>query len=180
MFFGGNHTRVDIESPNAQNRCLLMFKDSYANSFVQFLTPYFRKIILIDPRYYYDDVEQLIDGEGVTDILFLYNLNTFLTDTSLADVLTSGEDSQNTGGSGDLAEEGSSENGDLSQTGDSEGEDTTQAGEEEDAEDSQTEGSEEGDGAQAEDSEGEDNTQAESSEEGDSAQAEDQEEDSSQ
>lgn len=180
VFFGGNHTRVDIESPNAQNRCLLMFKDSYANSFVQFLTPYFRKIILIDPRYYYDDVEQLIDGEGVTDILFLYNLNTFLTDTSLADVLTSGEDSQNTGGSGDLAEEGSSENGDLSQTGDSEGEDTTQAGEEEDAEDSQTEGSEEGDGAQAEDSEGEDNTQAGSSEEGDSAQAEDQEEDSSQ
>lgn len=91
VFFGGNHTRVDIESPNSQDRCLLLFKDSYANSFVQFLTPYYRKIIMIDPRYYYDNVEQLMDAEGVTDVLFLYNLNTFLTDTSLGDVLESTE-----------------------------------------------------------------------------------------
>ena len=87
VFFGGNHTRVDIETTNKEERCLLVFKDSYANSFMQFLTPYFRKIILVDPRYYYEDVEQLIASEGVTDVLFLYNLNTFLTDTSLGDVL---------------------------------------------------------------------------------------------
>ncbi len=87
VFFGGNHTRVDIETTNKEERCLLVFKDSYANSFMQFLTPYFRKIILVDPRYYYEDVEQLIASEGVTDVLFLYNLNTFLTDSSLGDVL---------------------------------------------------------------------------------------------
>ena len=46
---------------------------------------------MIDPRYYYDNVEQLMDAEGVTDVLFLYNLNTFLTDTSLGDVLESTE-----------------------------------------------------------------------------------------
>lgn len=104
VFFGGNHTRIDIDSPNPDNRCLLMFKDSYANSFVQFLTPYYRKIILIDPRYYYDNVEQIIASEKVTDVLFLYNLNTFLTDTSLADVLMPQEDTQ-TGGQEETAEE---------------------------------------------------------------------------
>ncbi|EEG47209.1 DHHW family protein, partial [Blautia hydrogenotrophica] len=100
VFFGGNHTRIDIDSPNPDNRCLLMFKDSYANSFVQFLTPYYRKIIVIDPRYYYDNVEQIIASEKVTDVLFLYNLNTFLTDTSLADVLTPQEDTETDGQEG--------------------------------------------------------------------------------
>ena len=87
MFFGGNHTRIDIDSPGAPNRSLLIFKDSYANCFVQFLLPYYRNITIIDPRYYYDDIEHLISERGVTDILYLYNVNTFMSDTSLADIL---------------------------------------------------------------------------------------------
>ena len=42
---------------------------------------------MIDPRYYYDDVEQLMTQRGVTDVLFLYNLSTFSDDTALADTL---------------------------------------------------------------------------------------------
>ena len=42
---------------------------------------------MIDPRYYYDDVDSLITDNNITDILFLYNVDTFMTDTSLADVL---------------------------------------------------------------------------------------------
>ena len=87
VFFGGNHTRIDIDSPGAPNRSLLIFKDSYANCFVQFLLPYYRNITIIDPRYYYDDIEHLISERGVTDILYLYNVNTFMSDTSLADIL---------------------------------------------------------------------------------------------
>lgn len=64
------------------------------------MTPYYRKIIVIDPRYYYDNVEQIIASEKVTDVLFLYNLNTFLTDTSLADVLTPQEDTETDGQEG--------------------------------------------------------------------------------
>lgn len=52
------------------------------------MTPYYEKIIMIDPRYYYDEIEQAISKEQITDILFLYNMNTFLEDRSLADVLT--------------------------------------------------------------------------------------------
>lgn len=88
VFFGGNYTRVDIETPNPEKRNLLLFKDSYANCFVQFLIPYYRKIIMIDPRYYSDDIEKLVEDNEITDMLFLYNVNTFMTDNSIADVLT--------------------------------------------------------------------------------------------
>jgi len=44
---------------------------------------------MIDPRYYYDNVEHVITSQGITDVLFLYNADTFLGDTSLADVLVS-------------------------------------------------------------------------------------------
>ena len=89
VFFGGNYSRVDITTTADTGRSLLVFKDSYANCFIQFLYPYFDHITMIDPRYYYDTVENVLRSEAVTDVLFLYNLDTFLGDTSLADVLGS-------------------------------------------------------------------------------------------
>ncbi len=90
VFFGGNHSRVDITTTADTGRSLLVFKDSYANCMMQFLYPYFDHITIIDPRYYYDNVELVLKTEGITDVLFLYNLDTFHGDTSLADVLLSG------------------------------------------------------------------------------------------
>ena len=91
VFFGGNHARVDIRTTADTGRTLLLFKDSYANCLMQFLYPYYDHIILIDPRYYYDNVESVISREQVTDVLFLYNANTYFEDTSLADVLNVSE-----------------------------------------------------------------------------------------
>ncbi len=115
VFFGGNHMRVDIQTPKAPERTLLILKDSYANCFVQFLLPYYNNIIIIDPRYYYDDLDKLISDKNVTDILYLYNVSTFVDDTSLADVLnnagsqtgTASEDS--TDAAQEVADEGESE-----------------------------------------------------------------------
>ncbi len=87
LFFGGNHPLITIHTTAQTGRTLLVFKDSYANCFLQFLTPYYDEILLIDPRYYYEDVNALMKSEGVTDVLFLYSADTFLTDTSLADTL---------------------------------------------------------------------------------------------
>lgn len=87
VFFGGNHPRVDIMTTAETGRTLLVFKDSYANCMMQFLYPCFDKIIMIDPRYYYDSAETLLQQNRITDVLYLYNLDTFLSDTSLADVL---------------------------------------------------------------------------------------------
>ena len=89
VFFGGNHARVDITTTADTGRCLLLFKDSYANCMVQFLFPYYDHITMIDPRYYYDNIDLVIKSESITDVLFLYNADTFLSDTSLADVLLS-------------------------------------------------------------------------------------------
>ena len=87
VFFGGNHPRVDVATTAETGRTLLLLKDSYANCMMQFLYPYFEKIIMIDPRYFYESADMLMQQNHITDVLYLYNLDTFLADTSLADVL---------------------------------------------------------------------------------------------
>lgn len=79
----GNHAQIKISTPTESNNTLLVLKDSYANSFVPFLAQHYRKIIMIDPRYYYGDLEQLLQVENVQEVLYLYNANTFFADTSL-------------------------------------------------------------------------------------------------
>lgn len=39
--------------------------------------------MLVDPRYFYDDLEELIQVEDIQEVLYLYNANTFYSDTSL-------------------------------------------------------------------------------------------------
>lgn len=90
VFFGGNHSIVEIKTTANNERNLLLFKDSYANCFVQFLVPYYENIIMIDPRYYYDNVNAIMSNYGITDVLFLYSGDTFVTTTALKDVLSSG------------------------------------------------------------------------------------------
>ena len=70
VFFGGNHSRIDITTPVEENKNLLIFKDSYANCFIPFLQPYFRSIIVVDPRYYYDDVDRLVTDNSITEIAY--------------------------------------------------------------------------------------------------------------
>ena len=88
VFFGGNHAMVDIKTANDVKSKLLVFKDSYANSFIPFLLPYYNEIIMVDPRYYYENAQNLTESKGITDVLFLYNMDTFMTDKSIADVLS--------------------------------------------------------------------------------------------
>ena len=87
VFLGGNTGLVQIENLNDSDRHLLLIKDSYANSMVQFLLPYYRTITIVDPRYFYEDIERIFNLNLITDVLFLYNTNAFVQDTSIADVL---------------------------------------------------------------------------------------------
>ena len=70
---------------------LLLFKDSYANCLVPFLTPYFREILIVDPRYYYGDITEIMRDNKISSVLFLYNGNTFVEDNSISGVLNSDE-----------------------------------------------------------------------------------------
>ena len=76
LFLGGNHGELKIQSSASSGKSLLILKDSYANCFIPFLIPDYNTIIVIDPRYYLGDLDQLIGDEGITDILFFYNAET--------------------------------------------------------------------------------------------------------
>ena len=92
VFFGGNHPLIKIRTAVPNRKSLLVIKDSYANAFIQFLLPYYGNIYIMDPRYYSDDVDKLISTGEITDVLLLYNVNTFVEDNSIAGVLAA-EDS---------------------------------------------------------------------------------------
>ena len=85
IFFGGNHPLVELTTTVKNNKHLLIVKDSFANAFVPFLIPYYHRITMVDPRYYYDNIYQYIKNENVNDVLFLYSSQTLFKDTSLID-----------------------------------------------------------------------------------------------
>ena len=89
VFLGGNHALVNIETTSKNSGHLLLIKDSYANALIPFLIPYYRTITVVDPRYYFDDIQSRIDMDMIDEILYVYNSNTFVIDTSLADMLES-------------------------------------------------------------------------------------------
>lgn len=91
IFFGGNHPQITIDTDADTDRTLLILKDSYANCFVPFLLSSFKQITIVDPRYYYDDINLLMQQKQYTDILFLYNVNTLAADNNLYAVLESGQ-----------------------------------------------------------------------------------------
>ena len=88
VFLGENTSVVDIKPVSESKRRLLLIKDSYANSFVPFLTPYFREIVLVDPRYYSGTIEDIMDTYRISDVLYLYSGNTFFQDNNLKGVLS--------------------------------------------------------------------------------------------
>lgn len=149
MFFDGNHSKVVISTPVEENRTLLVIKDSYANSLVPFLAPYYRKIVLVDPRYFYGDLEELIQVEEIQEILYLYNANTFYSDTSLELALTPSDTTDSTPEASDAAE---SANTDATDTSSDSAETTDNAERSDSGDDSEsTDGSESADSSNSAD-----------------------------
>lgn len=89
VFGGSNHPMYTIKTPTESSEKLLLIKDSYANSMIPFLAQNFREIVVVDPRYFFEDIDDLIKSEEITQVLFLYNANTFFQDHSLEMMLTS-------------------------------------------------------------------------------------------
>lgn len=87
IFFGGNHARIDIDTTAKSDHRLIIIKDSYANCFIPFLLPYYQSITIIDPRYFYDSLSDIITERSIDEVMFLYNANTFFSDSSLSNLL---------------------------------------------------------------------------------------------
>lgn len=86
VFLGGNLSLLDIRTVSTSTKRLLLVKDSFANSFIPFLTPYYREIVVVDPRYYSGTINDLMDSYRISEVLFLYSGNTFFKDNNISGV----------------------------------------------------------------------------------------------
>lgn len=91
VYFGGNYGRIDIHMNNctkhAENKKLLIIKDSFANSMVPFLMEHFQDIIMLDLRYYNKPVSLLIKEIQPDEALVLYELSNFAQDINFFKIL---------------------------------------------------------------------------------------------
>ncbi len=83
VFLDGAHPLVEIETGSDNMETLLVVKDSFANSFLPFLIPYYTRILVVDPASYTGSLDTLTEAYGVNDVLFLYGGNSFFSDTNL-------------------------------------------------------------------------------------------------
>ena len=83
-FLGGNYSQLDITTTSKSGKTLLLIKDSYANSLIPFLVNNYSRIIVVDLRYYMDDLYDLLDEEtDIDNMLILFNTEKFVIDENL-------------------------------------------------------------------------------------------------
>lgn len=86
-FLGGVHALMTLhtELPEEQvdKEKLLVIKDSYAHSFLPFLTQHVKDIHVIDIRYYNGKISDYMKENGIEDVLLLFNTTTFISERNL-------------------------------------------------------------------------------------------------
>lgn len=85
VFLGGNSSLLDIRTVSTSTKRLLLVKDSFANSFIPFLTPYYREIVVVDPRYYSGTINDLMDSYRISEVLF-YTAEILFKDNNISGV----------------------------------------------------------------------------------------------
>ena len=88
VFLGGNTSVIDIKTVSTSQKRLLIVKDSFADCFIPFLAPYYREIVVVDPRYYSGTMDEIMDTYRITDALIMYSGNTFFTDNNISGVFS--------------------------------------------------------------------------------------------
>ena len=71
-----------ITNPQAPDRTLLLFKDSYANAVLPFMADEYREIHVIDLRYFRSSLQEYVQRKQPDQIMFLYNADFFCTDNN--------------------------------------------------------------------------------------------------
>ncbi len=77
FFMGGNHAFTEIKTNVNNQKSILILKDSYANSFIPFLTDNYEYIYVIDLRFYNLPVSSILEEKEIQEVLFLYSTNGF-------------------------------------------------------------------------------------------------------
>ncbi len=88
IYFGGNFGKVDITNPHAlTDKTLLMVKDSFANSAIPYLLPEYKRIVMIDLRYYNEPFSRLLAADDFDELLFFYEMSDFFEDENFSKLL---------------------------------------------------------------------------------------------
>lgn len=82
VFLDGNHALVKITNPDAEGGKLLIVKDSFAHCATGFLAEQYSEIYMIDLRYYLNDAAALVKENGITEVLFLYGMESISTESA--------------------------------------------------------------------------------------------------
>lgn len=83
VFLGSNRACTTIRTDALNKKKILVIKDSYANSFVPFLTNHYSEITLIDLRYVKNSIKDFVNPSDYNHTLFLYNASTFASDKNV-------------------------------------------------------------------------------------------------
>ena len=87
VFLSGNHGLTQIDTNNPAGHHVMVIGDSYMNNFITLMAPYCRSITAINPQFFDGDLDEVLSAKEYDEILFLYNMNTFCKEDSLADLL---------------------------------------------------------------------------------------------
>ncbi len=82
MYLGTNISEVKIKTNLESDKKILIFKDSYANSFIPFLTQHYNEIEVLDMRYI-NNYRDYVNPDDYSQVLFLYNSTTFCEDDNI-------------------------------------------------------------------------------------------------
>lgn len=80
-FLNSNQSTTVI-SGSGQGK-LLILKDSYANTFSQFVIDEYEETHLIDMRFYTRSISEYIKANGITEVMVMYNIPNFAGDTGI-------------------------------------------------------------------------------------------------
>lgn len=83
VFFGGNYAMIKVQTNVKNNKSVLLIKDSFANSFIPFLTAHYETIYMIDLRSYKGNVSNFIEENKIDQVTVLYELSNFLSDKNI-------------------------------------------------------------------------------------------------
>lgn len=88
VFLDNNHPLIVVTNNEIDtNTEIVVIKDSYANSMIPFFANHYKKIHIIDPRFYkLSIIDYVKENNNIKDMLILYNINTIDEDNGIVTI----------------------------------------------------------------------------------------------
>jgi len=87
IFLGGDFPLGIIKTDSNSDEKIMVLKDSYGNAFIPFLLPHYSEIYVVDPRHYKESIVDLVNENGIDEVLFLNYVLTTNFDSYMNSVL---------------------------------------------------------------------------------------------